>query len=98
MILRDVAEADLEVLFEYQREPRAVEMAAFASREREAFFSHWRANVLGVPSAMVRVIVVDEVVVGHLLSWNADGRRLLGYWLGEAFWGRGIASQALAAY
>jgi RimJ/RimL family protein N-acetyltransferase len=26
----------------------------------------------------------------------ADGRRLVGYWIGQEFWGRGLATEALA--
>ena len=32
-VLRDVTEADLPILFEYQREPEANRMAAFPPRE-----------------------------------------------------------------
>jgi RimJ/RimL family protein N-acetyltransferase len=98
MILRDVSEADLPVLFEYQREPRAVQMAVFPPREREAFMQHWRDNVLGNPSGLAKAIVVDDAVVGHIVSWQGEGLRLVGYWIGEAYWGRGIASAALAAF
>jgi RimJ/RimL family protein N-acetyltransferase len=28
--------------------------------------------------------------------WEQDGRRLVGYWLGREFWGRGLATEALA--
>ena len=28
----------------------------------------------------------------------ADGRRLVGYWIGREFWGRGVATAALAAF
>ncbi len=28
--------------------------------------------------------------------WEDDGRRLVGYWIGREFWGRGLATQALA--
>jgi RimJ/RimL family protein N-acetyltransferase len=98
VLLRQAVEADLPVLYEYQREPLAVAMAAFPARERDAFMAHWRTNVLGDPSTLTRVMVVDGQVVGYLLTWNGDGRRLLGYWVGERFWGRGIASQALALF
>jgi hypothetical protein len=98
VLLRQAVEADLPVLYEYQREPLAVAMAAFPARERDAFMAHWRTNVLGDPTTLTRVMVVDGQVVGYLLTWNGDGRRLLGYWVGERFWGRGIASQALALF
>jgi RimJ/RimL family protein N-acetyltransferase len=37
-------------------------------------------------------------VAGNVVSWAADGDRLVGYWVGKPFWGRGIASEALAQF
>jgi RimJ/RimL family protein N-acetyltransferase len=37
-------------------------------------------------------------VAGNIGSWEQDGRVLLGYWLGSAYWGRGIATAALRSY
>ena len=46
-------------------------------------------------------IVVDGVAVGGISVTPNDGERRqsaeVGYWLGEPFWGRGIASEALRA-
>src|SRR5262245_48229701 len=38
--LREVTEDDLERLFQFQLDRDAVRMAAFPSRDREAFFAH----------------------------------------------------------
>jgi len=35
-------------------------------------------------------------VAGNIGSWQDDGLQLLGYWVGREFWGRGVATQALA--
>jgi RimJ/RimL family protein N-acetyltransferase len=32
------------------------------------------------------------------VSWEQDGKRQIGYWIGRKFWGKGIASQALAQF
>jgi RimJ/RimL family protein N-acetyltransferase len=93
-VLRDVRADDLDVLFEHQREPEAVAMAVFPAREREAFDAHWR-RVLADERNIVRVIEVDGEVAGNIGSWEQDGRRLVGYWLGREFWGRGVATAAL---
>ncbi len=37
-------------------------------------------------------------MAGHIVSWEQDGRRNVGYWLGQRFWGRGIATVALSAF
>lgn len=96
-LLRDVIEEDLLVFFEQQRDPEAVEMAAFPSREREAFFEHWHRTMLDEANVM-KTIVADGEVVGNMLSWELDGKRLVGYWLGREFWGRGLATRALAEF
>jgi RimJ/RimL family protein N-acetyltransferase len=97
-MLRNVEEADLPVFFEHQREPDANRMAAFPAREWDAFVAHWRDNVLGNASSRNMTIVVDDVVVGYVSSWEQDGRRLVAYWLGRAYWGRGIGTSALREF
>lgn len=94
-MLRDVREDDLDVFFEQQREPEGVAMALFPAREREAFDAHW-SRVLANDSNVVRTIEVDGEVAGNIGSWEQDGRRLVGYWIGRDFWGRGIATSALS--
>jgi RimJ/RimL family protein N-acetyltransferase len=97
--LRQVVEADLPVLFEHQRDPDAVTMAHFPPRDRDAFMIHWRTRVLGSPTSTPRTIEVDGQVAGYVASWQpAEGPRELGYWLGRAYWGRGIASEAVKAF
>jgi RimJ/RimL family protein N-acetyltransferase len=98
VMLRDVEEADLPVFFEHQREPDANRMAAFPARERDAFFAHWREKVLGNASARNKTIIVDGDVVGYVASWEGDGKRLVAYWIGRAYWGRGIGTSALREF
>ena len=96
--LRDVAEADLPILFEHQREPEGVRMAAFPSRDREAFFLHWTTNILGNARAVKKTILCDGRIAGNIVSWEHSGRPLVGYWIGKEFWGRGIATRALCEF
>lgn len=98
MALRDVTEDDLEIFFEHQREPEANLVAAFPARDRHAFFTHWRTNILGSPSALMKTIAVGGEVVGNIGSWDQDGKRLVGFWIGRAYWRRGIATAALAEF
>lgn len=97
-MLRDVTPDDLPIFFEHQRDPDANRMADFPAREWDAFMAHWRANVLGDASARKQTIVVDGDVAGNILSWAHAGRRLVGYWLGRGYWGRGVATAALSAF
>src|SRR5580704_590943 len=99
MRLRQVVEADLPLFFEQQRDPEAATMAAFEPREREAFMTHWHDRILGNPESTVRTIDVDGEVAGNIVSWQpTEGERAVGYYLGRAYWGRGVATAALAAF
>ncbi len=94
-VLRDVAEADLDIFFEQQRDPEATAMALFPARDREAFDAHW-GRLLADDSLVTRTIVDEGAVAGNMGCWEQDGRWLVGYWLGRQFWGRGLATAALA--
>jgi RimJ/RimL family protein N-acetyltransferase len=97
-MLRNVTEEDLPIFFEHQRDPDACRMAAFPSREWDAFMAHWREKVLADASAGKMTVLVDGSVAGNVVSWDQDGRRLVGYWIGRGFWGRGVATAALSDY
>jgi len=95
-MLREVVEADVRIFFEHQSDPEASAMAGFPAREYDAHMAHWANNVLADETNYARTIEVDGEVAGNVVSWQADGRRLVGYWIGREFWGRGIATRALA--
>lgn len=95
--LREVTEADLSIFFEHQREPEANQMAAFPSREREAFMLHW-AKILGDETVVKRTIVFEGQAAGNVVSWVQSEQLEVGYWIGKAYWGKGIASQALKLF
>ena len=97
VILREVFDADLAIFFEHQRDPEAARMAAFPSREHDPFMVHW-AKLRCDHSNIIRTIVCDGQVAGNIGGWVADERRLVGYWIGREFWGRGVATAALAAF
>ena len=94
-VLREVVEEDLPVFYEHQRDPEAAAMAVFPSRDRDVFMAHW-AKTLANDSALTWTVVSDGEVAGNIGCWEADGRRFVGYWIGREFWGRGLATRALA--
>lgn len=96
--LRPVTEQDLEVLFTHQCDPVANQLAQFPPRDREAFFAHWRHNILGQENVLAMAIVVDGLLVGNIGHWHMDGQALIGYWIDRAFWGRGVATLTLGAF
>ncbi len=97
IFLRDVSESDLPILFEQQLDPDATEMAAFPSRDRDAFMAHW-AKIMADGSNILKTIVFDGQVAGNIVSWEGSGEQEVGYWIGKEYWGKGIATQALAAF
>ncbi|WP_043628873.1 GNAT family N-acetyltransferase [Nonomuraea candida] len=96
--LRDVTEADLEVLLEQEHDPEAQRRSRFPAREREAFMRHWKTNILGDPAVFVRGVTVGGELAGNLVAWWEGERRFIGYWFGRAFWGRGIGSRAMELF
>ena len=95
--LRDVEASDLALFFEHQRDPVAVALVTFKSRDRPAFDQHW-AKLLADNSCLKQTIVFDSQAVGHIGSWTSDGKREIGYWIDRTFWGRGIATEAISAF
>ena len=95
--LRKVEDRDLDVFFDHQAEPQAVEMAAFPARDKDQFAAHW-AKVRADDANVLRTIVADGLVAGYIGSWKGGGQQLLGYWVGREYWGRGVATQALALF
>ena len=96
-MLREVADADLPAIFEQQRDPASVAMAGVPARDPDAFHAHW-ARIRADPTNILRVIEVDGAVAGTCVSFLLDGRRMAGYWVDRAHWGRGIASRAFALF
>jgi len=98
--LRPVNRDDLPIFFVHQLDPEATKLAAFPSRDREAFFIHWTTKILGNPAAVSRTILAGGQVAGNIGAWTdaASNDRFICYWLGREFWGRGIASAAMSQF
>jgi RimJ/RimL family protein N-acetyltransferase len=78
------------------RDPVAVGWR-FPARDRAAFDAHW-AKILADETTITKT-VMDGDVAGNLGSWrDEDSRRQIGYWFGRSFWGKGIATAALALF
>jgi RimJ/RimL family protein N-acetyltransferase len=95
--LRDIQESDLAIFFEQQRDPLANQMAAFLARDWDLFTAHW-AKIMKDEAIVLKTILYEQQVAGNLVSFELSGEREVGYWLGREFWGKGIATRALAAF
>jgi RimJ/RimL family protein N-acetyltransferase len=100
LVLREVEDRDLGVLFEHASDRDAIRMAAFTSpafEDRKSFERRW-ARLRGDSSTTNRVIEIGGRVVGHIASFDLEGRREVTYWIGREDWGLGIATRALQEF
>jgi RimJ/RimL family protein N-acetyltransferase len=96
-VLRRVQPGDIAVFFDQQVDPVANQMAAVPARDRAAHDEHW-ARILADGSVIARAIVDGDLVVGNIGSWVVHGQRNVGYRIGRQYWGRGLATRALAEF
>jgi RimJ/RimL family protein N-acetyltransferase len=69
----------------------------YTARDGRLFLKQARAQI---PEAAFAIAVNDEAVGTIAYQLQGDVERVsaeIGYWLGEPFWGRGIATEALIA-
>lgn len=97
VILRELEEADLPVLFEHQIDPEANRMAAFPARDRDSFMAHW-AKVLADDAVVRRTILLDGEIVGNIVRFVQSGESRIGYWIDRKYWRKGIATRALSLF
>ncbi|MFD3975514.1 GNAT family N-acetyltransferase [Streptomyces cyaneofuscatus] len=101
VVLRPVEDGDLPLFFAWTSDPAATRVAAFTSEDpadRAAFDAHWARIRAGSGGAVMRTVVADGVVVGHVGAYGEVGDRQVTYWMGRAYWGRGLATSALRAF
>ncbi len=97
VLLREVTEKDFQKFFEFESDSESARLAAFAGREKDAFFAHW-AKLLVDDTVSKWTIVLGDAVAGNIVAFERSGKREVGYWLGREFWGRGIGTRALAEF
>jgi RimJ/RimL family protein N-acetyltransferase len=98
LLLRDFVNDDLPIFFENQLDPEANRMAAFTSKDptdHEAFLAHWH-RILTNETVILKTILFNGQVAGSVSSFEEQGRPEVTYWLGKEYWGKGIATWALA--
>src|SRR2546427_9634045 len=73
--LREVTKEDLPIFFEHQLDAEATRMAAFPSRDRDAFMAHW-ARIMSKETnetGILNTILADGTVAGNVVYWEAAG-------------------------
>jgi hypothetical protein len=71
--LREVTKEDLPIFFEHQLDAEATRMAAFPSRDRDAFMAHW-AKIMSNETGILNTILADDTVAGNIVYWEAKRR------------------------
>ena len=100
ILVRDMTEDDLPILFEYENDPDVRHMAAFGPEnisDQQTFTAEWIKR-LANDSLVKKVIVADGQVVGSIMGFELFGEPTVGYSIGKAHWGKGITSKALAIF
>ena len=65
--------------------------------DENAFTIKW-AKILGDETIVKRTILCDGRVAGHIVKFEQFGEPEISYWIGKAYWGRGVATHALALF
>jgi RimJ/RimL family protein N-acetyltransferase len=96
--LRPLTTADLDAVFEQMRDPEAVRMAAFVARDPDdrVLFDRHMHQLLTDPTITVLGVVCGDELVGTVGAFVAEGDLEVTYWVDRAWWGRGVATRALA--
>jgi RimJ/RimL family protein N-acetyltransferase len=92
--IRPVVEDDLPLIFELQQDVDSVHMSGVNPRDADAFEQYWK-ETFADPEIVTMAIVADGEMVGHALCFRVNELDMVGYWIGQEHWGRGIATAAL---
>jgi RimJ/RimL family protein N-acetyltransferase/precorrin-6B methylase 2 len=98
--LREVHSTDLPHFFQHIQDPEALHMAAFTPENPEnwdAFQTNWN-RIMADDYIVINTILFMGIVAGHIFHFEIDSRTEISYWLGKAFWGKGIATRALSEF
>ncbi len=57
-----------------------------------------QTKVLVDQTVIKKTILFDGQVAGNIVSWEQSGERLVSYWIGKQYWGKGIATKALSQF
>lgn len=101
MPLRPVIDTDIAVFYEHQLDDGARAMVGYEgepAQDRRSFEAKWD-KIRVDEKTIARAIALDDgAVAGYLVSFERFELREVGYFLGRAFWSRGIATAALSAF
>lgn len=99
--LRPPQQSDIAAFLDHASDRGARWQAAFCLAEAPdpvAFEHRWQSMLVD-PPVLVRTVLVDAEVAGHVATWIAeDGSPEITYWLGRQFWGAGVGARGLRLF
>jgi RimJ/RimL family protein N-acetyltransferase len=98
--LRSVEQDDVGLFFAHMQDEQSQYMAAFVARDpadRAAHDAHW-AKIMADQDVLIRTIVFDGNLAGHVAKFVMFGDNEITYWVDRAYWGQGIATKALQLF
>lgn len=99
--LRPTQAADLPILFEFQTDVEATQMAAFTSPDpfdREAYLTKW-TRLIADPTIIARTVVLaNGSIAGSVGSYIMHDERQVTYWIDKSRWRQGLATTALLLF
>jgi len=58
---------------------------------------HW-GKILADQLVIKKAVLFKGELAGNTVSFEQAGERQIGYWIGQEFWGKGIATEALGLF
>ncbi|MCP4442282.1 MAG: GNAT family N-acetyltransferase [Aureispira sp.] len=100
LVLRKTITTDLDTLFNNQLDEESNYMAAFTAKDptdKDAYMAKWTKIVVN-DAVNMQTILLEDKIVGSILHFDAGEETFVAYGIGKDFWGKGIASAALAKF
>ena len=98
--LRKTEVDDLELLFKFQLDKEAINLAAFTPKDptdKSAYLNKY-TKLLSEPTVNNQTIIIDNIIVGSIAKFEIDGEAEVTYWIDKNYWGKGIATKALKKF
>jgi len=92
-----VRREDLPAFYAFESDAESAALAGVKPRDEAAFIAHWE-KISAMETVNDRAILVDGVVAGRVGCFERDGHAELGYWIGRAFWGLGVATRGVGLF
>ena len=100
IVLRKTEITDLDFLFIFQLDDEANYLAAFTAKDptdKTAYIQKY-SKFLNEPTINNQTIMVNNSIAGSIAAFEMEGEAEITYWIDKKYWGKGIATKALAAF